>query len=366
VGELLRAHEVVVRGPRVTLRPLTEDDWPVLCRWNADPEVLSFADGNDRDSYSPDEVKGIYRKVSETAFCFMIEAGGRPIGECWLQRMNLPEILERHPRLDLRRIDIAIGEKSTWGGGLGAEAIGLLVRFGFEGERADEIYGCGIWSRNPRSLVAFAKHGFEVDEWQPVEGHGGEGSEYNLFLARDVWTRFHAGARPLVVRKAGTADREAMLSILTEAAEWLLARGLRQWEAHVSEPGHLEERVDEAINAGTGWIAEMEGEAAGTFILSGPRDRTCELWPDASPNERYLFKLAVRRAFAGRGLGIRLLRRAEVLAIAQGATAIRLDCVATGPEPALPRYYAGAGYSLRGMLEAHGWRLAQFERVLGA
>lgn len=365
MGETLKTHDVVLRGTGIVLRPMTENDWPVLERWNADAEVLRFADGNDRESYSPDEVRGIYRKVSETAFVFMVEAGGEPAGECWLQRMNLPEVIARHPGIDLRRIDIAIGEKKLWGTGLGTVAIGLLTRLGFEVERAERIYGCGIWSGNPRSLIAFAKNGFEIEEFQPVEGHGGKGIEYNLAVQRKVWRAFHSGPRPLTVRKAGPGDRGAVLAILTEAAEWLLARGTPQWEEHVTHPERIGARIDEAIGAGASWIAEMDGTAAGTFVLSAAGEWTKGIWPDASPNERYLSKLAVRRSFGGRELGTRLLRRAEVLAVAQGARTVRLDCVASGPIPNLPAYYEKAGYSPRGVIDAHGWRLARFERVLG-
>jgi len=34
----------------------------------------------------------IYRPVSANAFCFIIEVAGQPVGECWLQKMNIPDI----------------------------------------------------------------------------------------------------------------------------------------------------------------------------------------------------------------------------------------------------------------------------------
>ena len=89
----------------------------------------------------------------------MIEVEGRPIGECWLQRMNLRRIVDQFPGKDLRRIDLMIGEKELWGRGYGAEAIALLVDFGYSREAADAIFGM-VSAGNARSLRAFEKCGF--------------------------------------------------------------------------------------------------------------------------------------------------------------------------------------------------------------
>ena len=104
----------------------------------------------------------MYRSVSQRAFCFMTEYDRAPVGECWLQQMNLERILKQYPGRGLRRIDLVIGEKHLWGQGLGTEAIRLLVDFGFRQEQADAIFGCDIADYNPRSLRAFQRVGFEV------------------------------------------------------------------------------------------------------------------------------------------------------------------------------------------------------------
>ena len=133
----LREHETVLRGEKVVLRPMTEGDWDILLKWNSDPEVLYFSEGDDVTSYSLEDIQGMYRGVSQSAFCFVIELDGRPIGECWLQRMNLKRILKRYPGQDCRRIDLMIGEKDLWGRGLGTDVIQTLTGFGFEEEGAD-------------------------------------------------------------------------------------------------------------------------------------------------------------------------------------------------------------------------------------
>ena len=157
----LREHHVRLQSERVTLRPMTEDDWDILLKWNSDSEVLYYAEGDDVDSYSLAQIQGMYREVSQTAFCFIGEVEGRPIGECWLQEMNLDRILTRYADLDCRRIDLMIGEKGLWGKGLGTDIIRTLTRFGFVRQGADLIFG-GVADYNPRSLGAFRKAGYRI------------------------------------------------------------------------------------------------------------------------------------------------------------------------------------------------------------
>lgn len=167
VPNVLRAHNVNLRGERVTLRPMTEEDWDYVCAWDTDPEVLFWSDDPDTAPRAQEETKAIYRGVSLFAYVFVIELEGEPIGECWLQKLNLPEIIERFPGRDLRRIDIAIGRKDLWGKGLGSDAIRTLLRFAFERERADGVY-YGVRADNLRSRRAAQKAGFG-----PLEGADG-------------------------------------------------------------------------------------------------------------------------------------------------------------------------------------------------
>ena len=50
---------------------MTENDWDILLKWNSDPDVLYFAEGDDVNSYTLEQVQQIYRGVSQKAFCFM-------------------------------------------------------------------------------------------------------------------------------------------------------------------------------------------------------------------------------------------------------------------------------------------------------
>lgn len=159
----LREHQITLRSERLTLRPMTEEDWELLLGWNSDPEVLYFSEGDDVSSRSLEDVQGIYREVSQKAFCFIVELAGRPIGECWLQEMNLERILVKYSEHDCRRIDLMIGEKELWGQGYGTEIIGVLTAFAFGVEKADAVFGCYVADYNPRSRRAFEKNGYRVD-----------------------------------------------------------------------------------------------------------------------------------------------------------------------------------------------------------
>lgn len=157
----IRLHEVVLSDGRVTLRPMTESDWPMLMAVNNDPEVLYYSEGDDVTSRSLEEVQAIYRRVSQTAFCFVIEGDGAPVGDCWLQEMNLDRLRSRFPDLDCRRIDIEI-LRSAWGKGVGGAALRLLTAFAFEVVRADVVFGCDVADYNSRSRRCFEREGFKV------------------------------------------------------------------------------------------------------------------------------------------------------------------------------------------------------------
>ena len=164
-SDRLRTHDVTLRTGHVVLRPLTEDDWDLVVGWWNDPQIADFADA-EPSKYTARQVQKIVRGISSRAYCFIIEFEGRPVGECWLQEMNMKRILERNPGLDCRRIDLAI-EKASWGQGIGTAAIRLLVGFGFESECADAIFAMDVADYNRGSRRAVEKAGFELCDTVP-------------------------------------------------------------------------------------------------------------------------------------------------------------------------------------------------------
>jgi RimJ/RimL family protein N-acetyltransferase len=186
--ERLRTHAVTLTGYRVVLRPMTEADWPMVERLNNDPRLAFYTEDDDWQPYTLGRLQQIYRGISQNALMFVIEHGGRAVGECWLQRMNVPRILAEFPGKDVRRIDLAIGEPALWGRGLGAEAIRLLVGLAFEREGADALV-CFCGGHNPRSRRAFEKAGLRVRRTVPRPGGGKTAFGYDLLLTRQEYAQ---------------------------------------------------------------------------------------------------------------------------------------------------------------------------------
>jgi len=182
---IIKTHDITLYGGNdidIVLRPLCDEHLPLLYKWNADPEVVYWADTGNVESFSEEDVRDIYSTIN--GFCFLAEADGVPIGDFWLQRMNVPDVSEKYPGRDLRRIEAFIGEKEYWGRGLGSTIVGMLIDFAFNGEHADMLY-CFAADYNVRSQKMFLKLGF-----QPCgESDAGEDSlrakvEYHYRLTR--------------------------------------------------------------------------------------------------------------------------------------------------------------------------------------
>ena len=154
------------------------------------------------------------------------------------------------------------------------------------------------------------------------------------------------------VRRAGPEDVDEIVEILSEAARWLLGRGIRQWPDPFP-PG----RVAEVTQRGDFYLARVDGEAVGTLALlwSDPA-----FWGEQPADARYVHALAVRRAHAGRGLGKRLLDWAGEQTAAAGREYLRLDC--RSDNPALRAYYERQGFERRGEVEIDDFRATLLER----
>ncbi|MBV9278856.1 MAG: hypothetical protein JOZ41_02130 [Chloroflexi bacterium] len=90
--------------------------------------------------------------------------------------MELRRLAGRWPDLDLRRIDLVIGDESAWDRGAATLAIRSLTHFAFDRERADAVFACDIPARDERTLGAFreAGHSEEVRRQAPGQAEGEE------------------------------------------------------------------------------------------------------------------------------------------------------------------------------------------------
>jgi len=190
--QIIKAHDVYLQGTLraqvITLRPLCDAHFPLLYKWNTDPEVLYWNEGpnaNPADNNN-ETVQSIYKEVSNAGYGFIIEIDGVAIGECLLCKMNVDYITQKYPAsTDIRRIDILIGEKDYWGLGIGTVVVQMLVNFAFDVEKTDVVYGI-TGDYNKRSGRVFEKNGFRLHHKCPTNNDPDEaGIEFHYRLTRD-------------------------------------------------------------------------------------------------------------------------------------------------------------------------------------
>ncbi len=159
---LIRSHTITLSDGVVHLRPMTDEDLPLLYRWNGNTEVLHFSEGEVLP-YSPEDVDEIYGTLSRTADCFILALeDGTAIGECRIRPMKSPFPEPLRSSSDCRQLDIVIGEPEYWGKEFGSRAIGLLCRFSFENTSCTHLFACDILDYNERCRKAFEKNGFKI------------------------------------------------------------------------------------------------------------------------------------------------------------------------------------------------------------
>jgi protein-tyrosine phosphatase len=138
------------------------------------------------------------------------------------------------------------------------------------------------------------------------------------------------------ISSAGRADLDTVLGILNDATRNLLQRGIPTvWKpAEFSRQEFLEQAL-----RGEVFIAFLEDVPVGTFILQWS---DLKWWGDKPPDSGYIHKLAIRPEYAGKGIGVEMLRWAEEQARSAGKKFLRLNCLAEDPK--IRDYYERAGF----------------------
>lgn len=162
------------------------------------------------------------------------------------------------------------------------------------------------------------------------------------------------------ILQAQRSDIETVLDILEEAAQWLTAKGIDQWQPGVfynTRRASISERVEQGVV----YLLMHEKQAIGTITLRLINDWDAYLWQSITdvPAEDaiYVHNLAARRMYAGAGYS--MLQWAEKR-IAATHPYVRLDCM--GDNSALRAYYERAGYRLRGIVSFKQWKAALYEK----
>ncbi|SCL30390.1 GNAT family N-acetyltransferase [Micromonospora inyonensis] len=147
---------------------------------------------------------------------------------------------------------------------------------------------------------------------------------------------------PLTIRPGTAADAAAVLRLLDTATAWLTARGCTgQWgSAPASTDPHRIAQARAYAGSGGLWLAMLDGQAVGALAVG----RATKEIPPADEPELYVNLLVTDRAYAGRGIGGRLLAYAAELARDAGVALLRVDCYA-GDDRALVRFYERQGFT---------------------
>jgi ribosomal protein S18 acetylase RimI-like enzyme len=149
-------------------------------------------------------------------------------------------------------------------------------------------------------------------------------------------------------------DVDEVLDVLAEAAAWLRERGIEQWPSRFPRA-----QIVESIGRGETYLVHEGDSTVATFALQWEDPL---FWGDRPPDGGYVHRVAVVRAFAGRGLGARIVDWAAEQVAARGRRYLRLDCMAENGR--LRRYYEELGFEHRGDVERGTWGASLYERAV--
>jgi ribosomal protein S18 acetylase RimI-like enzyme len=156
--------------------------------------------------------------------------------------------------------------------------------------------------------------------------------------------------------QAQQSDLDSVLEILDEASRWLSSKGLEsQWRPSPT----FRQIIKDNIDRGEVYVVKRVEGIVGTITLQWS-DR--KFWGDLPPEAGYIHKLAIKRAYSGQRLGLRMLQWAETKTRTEGKRYLRLDCLASNKT--IRGYYENAGFvHVRDTLEP-GWKASLYEKKL--
>jgi N-acetyltransferase len=146
----------ILRGDRLTLRPMTYDDAPALMRWGDDKDFAWFQWGRNpgrwKDAATARDWMDVF--AARNGKLFAIEYEGRPIGQA--------NYREWRPKGRNAEVGIGIGEKALWSKGLGREALTLLLRHLVDDLGAHRV-NLHVLAYNDRAINSYRAAGFDVE-----------------------------------------------------------------------------------------------------------------------------------------------------------------------------------------------------------
>lgn len=167
---------MLLRGSRVRLTALTQNDLPTVIQWHQNPEFLRLFDA--LPAYPKTEAV-LAQWLDDThkatdAFLFAIRTldSAELIGY-----VELDGILWTH---QVTGVSIAIGEAKQWGKGYGTEAMQLVLQFAFDELNLHRVQ-LTVFSYNERAIALYEKLGFQR-EGVHREHLQRDGKRYDMYL----------------------------------------------------------------------------------------------------------------------------------------------------------------------------------------
>jgi RimJ/RimL family protein N-acetyltransferase len=147
----------MIEGDRVGLRPIGEDDLPLLRRWFDDKETMrhwGVGAPMVRPNAFVEDLHGRFARFDHAGY-FMIEPlDGTPIGRIEFERLST--------RTRSAEVMVLIGDPSARGKGLGTDAMVALLRYLFHERNLHRVM-LTVLAWNERAVRSYEKVGFGVE-----------------------------------------------------------------------------------------------------------------------------------------------------------------------------------------------------------
>jgi RimJ/RimL family protein N-acetyltransferase len=178
----------MVKGQKIILRAIEQEDLPTFVRWFNDPEVRQYLLMYMPMSPAEEEGKWFERQLENPDNRgFAIETtDGVHIGNCglhdcdWVNRRAV--------------LGIAIGEKEYWGKGYGSDAVRTLLGFAFAEMNLHRVQ-LEVHDFNPRALRCYEKCGFKLEgrQREALFRNGGYHDTLIMGILREEFETSHSG-----------------------------------------------------------------------------------------------------------------------------------------------------------------------------
>jgi len=144
--------KVILKGPRVTLRPYLLTDAPTFFRWFKDKEVVKYLGAPSPKSLKDEEkfVRKNQRRKNGHTFAVLNESE-KLIGSAGI---GFEE--------GVATLGILVGEKKEWNKGYGTEIIKVLTQFGFAYKKVHRVQ-LKVSTENIAAIQAYKKVGFVIE-----------------------------------------------------------------------------------------------------------------------------------------------------------------------------------------------------------